>query len=343
MRLDIFRTETKTLLKNTLPQQLARAGYTNIKHGNEFVYSEGRLPVLLVAHVDTVHKEPPKEIYHDKEHNVIWSPTGLGGDDRAGVYAILKIIETGRRPHVLFTDGEESGGTGALETIEKLSPPDIRMIIELDRKGSNDAVYYNCDCPELEEYINNFGFKTATGSFTDICYLCPHWGVAGVNLSVGYYNAHTEAEYVKLDELEHTIERVKQMLDNLPDKTFVYKEKVKLKELHNLTVCDYDDSDWNINYCDGCSELYPLCSLYVDTTYDMQLCASCYKKQHGLEPSSSTPTLDTLDTYTCDHCSDSASQLYIDTNGHKLCWHCYQLVYGVTPSDHAVDIYVCGK
>ena len=332
---DILRTETKTLLKNTLPQQLAGAGYTNIKRGNEFIYTEGRLPVLLVAHVDTVHMEPPKTIYHDKKHNVIWSPTGLGGDDRAGVYAILKIIETGHRPHVLFTDGEESGGTGALETIKKLSPPDVRMIIELDRQGSNDAVYYNCVCPELEEYINNFGFKTATGSFTDIYYLCPHWGVAGVNLSVGYYNAHTKAEYVKLDELEHTIERVKQMLDNLPDKTFIYKEK------ENLTARGYfDDSDWNINYCDGCGGLYSLCSLYVDTTYGMQLCASCYKKQHGLEPSSST---DTLDTYTCNYCGDLAPQLYIDTNGYKFCWHCYQLIHGVTPSDHAVDIYVCGK
>ena len=77
----------------------------------------------------------------------------------------------------------------------------LKFLVEIDRKGANDAVYYDCDNPDFEEYITGKGFQTAIGSFSDISLLAPELGVAAVNLSSGYYNAHTLHEFINVNEL----------------------------------------------------------------------------------------------------------------------------------------------
>ena len=42
--------------------------------------------------------------------------------------------------------------------------------------------------------------------------MAPAWGVAAANLSVGYYNEHSNTEFLHFDFLHNTIEKVKQML-----------------------------------------------------------------------------------------------------------------------------------
>ena len=42
------------------------------KFADNFVYAEGNIPILLIAHVDTIHSTLPIEIYHDKEQQVIY-------------------------------------------------------------------------------------------------------------------------------------------------------------------------------------------------------------------------------------------------------------------------------
>lgn len=220
----VFKMDVPTLfgyLKNILLDI-----YGSVYHEGtcDYLYAEGDIPILLVAHMDTVHKKLPR-VEHDHEQNILWSKNGLGADDRAGVIAILRILEDGYRPHVLFTDGEESGCVGAKVASRNLDPPDVNYIIQLDRRGSVDSVYYDNDNDKFEEYVNSFGFKTANGSFSDISALCPSWGISGVNLSTGYYEAHSSSEYLKIDEWEATVEKVEKMLDNPSDTFFEYIEK----------------------------------------------------------------------------------------------------------------------
>ncbi|NPV72296.1 MAG: hypothetical protein HPY89_00580 [Pelotomaculum sp.] len=57
--------------------------------------------------------------------------------------------------------------------------------------------------------------------------MCPAWGVPGANLSVGYYQEHTKAEYLRLPELYRTAARVRKMLEELaasPSPVFSYVE-----------------------------------------------------------------------------------------------------------------------
>ena len=191
--------------------------YTNVKVNNPYyVAAIGNIPIVLVAHLDTVYNDenrPYALICHDKQQQIWWSPQGLGADDRAGVYMILSIIQnTKLRPHILFTTGEEDYGVGAFEVVKEKIFNNISYVIELDRQGACESVYYNCGNKEFENYINSFGFDTKLGTFTDISILCPIWGAAGVNLSVGYFNEHSYAEYFYEKFWANTYKKVIKML-----------------------------------------------------------------------------------------------------------------------------------
>lgn len=220
----VFTTPEKELFEE-LSKILVANDYKVSLLDNMFIYGEGTIPALLVAHLDTVHKTAITDILYDETIRIAWSPQGLGADDRAGVCAILHIISEGYKPHVLFTCGEETGGKGASAAIKQLDKPDVRFMVELDRKGSDDMVFYSCENKTFERFCGSHGFKKDHGSFTDISTLMPAWGIAGVNLSVGYYNQHSTMEHLKFNELDQTIRRVIGMLRNMPKHKFVYVPK----------------------------------------------------------------------------------------------------------------------
>ena len=163
------------------------------------------------------------------------SPQGIGGDDRCGVYALAKIYETAeKKPFLLFTCDEEIGGSGAKSFCkahqQKQLPAEIdnlKIIIEIDRKGKNDAVYYSCDNPDFEEYITGKGFITEFGTFSDISVIAPELGTAAVNLSSGYYNAHTQHEYINCRHLEKTIQQVESIIADASQKDFPKYEYIE--------------------------------------------------------------------------------------------------------------------
>lgn len=208
-----FQLKEDTLLKTM--HEFLKKHYKTIHLTKEFLIAVGELPVALVAHVDTVFTYPPEDVYYDRVKNVMWSPDGLGADDRAGVYAITQIVKSGYRPTIIFTTDEEIGGLGARALIDsyKEAPTDLKYIIQVDRRGSNDCVFYNCGNTEFEKYVEGFGFVTSIGSFSDISIICPAWGIAGVNLSIGYYDEHSRSEILHIGQMLSTIQKIKHMLD----------------------------------------------------------------------------------------------------------------------------------
>ena len=215
--------KSQQALKKVLMSELTRMGYrTRTKKG--FLYAEGSLPVMLVAHLDTVHKKPVKTVCYSADGNIVMSPEGIGGDDRAGVYMILQIIQK-HRCHVLFCEDEETGGVGAHAFVGSDIRPDINYIVELDRRGSNDAVFYDCDNPEFAKFVAGFGFKEEMGSFSDISIIAPELKTAAVNISAGYNCEHTRHEYVDLRVVKRNIELVGKMVAS-PSEKFEYIEAV---------------------------------------------------------------------------------------------------------------------
>ena len=182
---------------------------------DEYLLAVGTTPIMLVAHLDTVFEIPPQQIFYDQKQHIMWSPQGLGADDRAGIFSIIKILQKGYLPTVCFTTDEEIGGIGSIVLSQEIKKPffDVKYIIELDRQGKTDCVFYGCKNEKFQQYIEGFGFTTAIGTFTDISNICPNWGIAGVNLSVGYINEHSTKELLNTADTYLTINKVCKMLD----------------------------------------------------------------------------------------------------------------------------------
>lgn len=232
--IEAFKTICKMsqmTLKRWLEEKLVGFGYAVIT-GDGYVYARGTLPVLVTAHMDTVHKELVDNVTVSiEQHRTrIYSKQGIGGDDRCGIYMILKLLERGLRPYVLFCEDEEIGGVGSAkfvksEHIKELN--NLHYLVELDRANSNDAVYYDCGNKEFMNWVEKVtGYEEDYGSFSDISHLSPACDVASVNLSCGYYNAHTLNEYVIFEEMLHTIDVVESMLKT-ESKQFKYEKKVR--------------------------------------------------------------------------------------------------------------------
>lgn len=212
-------------LKKYVEMQLKKT-HEDITVADGFVFAKGTFPVLLLAHLDTVHELLPSLIKYDAEKDSISCIEGIGGDDRCGVYMVLEVVKK-YNCSVLFCEDEEQGGIGARKFIETDLAKELKFnyAIEFDRRGSNDAVFYDCDNEEFEEFITKDFYKTAYGSFSDISVVAPFLGCAAVNLSCGYYNAHTKQEYVVLNEMERSIAEACQILERTTeDDKFEYIE-----------------------------------------------------------------------------------------------------------------------
>ena len=197
-------------LKKMLKAELKSRGYP-VTDKPGYLYAEGAIPVLLVAHMDTVYRQPVEQICYSEDRAVAMSPQGIGGDDRCGVWMILQILRT-TNCHVLFCEDEEVGCIGAKKFTGGSLRPQVNYIVELDRRGNNDAVFYRCDNPEFEDFVTSFGFETAGGSCSDISYIAPYLETAAVNISCGYYCEHQRHEYIHLEEIELNADRVAQMV-----------------------------------------------------------------------------------------------------------------------------------
>lgn len=253
--------------------------YDAVINRDGYVYAQGDVPILLIAHMDTVHKELPKTIvYSDGK---ISSPQGIGGDDRAGIYMILEIIKK-HRCSVLFLEDEEIGCIGAGKFVKEdfVKELEFNYMIELDRKGSNDAVFYDCENPEFEDFIVEDGdWKTAWGSFTDICTLAPAIGCAAVNFSCGYYNAHTTNEYVVLSEMEANIKKVCKLIERTTE-----KDKFEYIEAKYRGYSKYGSySDYNYKSLYGYSSYETEDSAFDDEAFEWGLYGIGYTNHLGNE------------------------------------------------------------
>jgi hypothetical protein len=222
---------TQAELKQFTAQELRDMGYEKVSTNGKFVFAMGEYPVLIIAHLDTVHYEPVKD-FCVSSTGVIMSPQGIGGDDRCGIYMCLEIARR-LKCSVLFCEDEETGRKGAHDFVDFAMHKkrnrwrkSIHFMVEFDRMNSNDAVFYQCDNSEFTAFIESTGyFKTTTGTFSDISTIAPKLEIAAVNLSCGYYNQHTKWESVQWHVMQRNIEEGFKLITHADIKPFVYVEK----------------------------------------------------------------------------------------------------------------------
>jgi len=264
-------------LKTKLEKELIELrGKERLQQHAGFLYSPGTHPVLLVAHLDTAHKVLPTSLYIDESRSKggdLWCKEGIGGDDRCGVYIIMEIIKH-LDCHVLYCEDEEVGAKGAKHFCASGITPDVQFIVEFDRKGNNDAVFYGCENKEFTDFVTSFGFKEEWGTFSDISVIAPHLEIAAVNLSSGYYQQHSPDEYIRLDDVESIIERVIPLLSDVSKKYEYIESDYYGWYAPGKSKNGYDEVG---NECDWC-----WCSAdKIVEVAEFYLCKHCYNSPEG--------------------------------------------------------------
>ena len=256
----------KAMLESELLQQ---RGQERIRSRDGFLYSPGSHPVLLIAHLDTVHKQRPTMFFIDKSRTPdgdLWCAEGIGGDDRYGVFIIMELLRE-LDCHVLFTEDEEIGGRGAVKFCESGLHPDVQFMVEFDRQGKDNAVFYGCDNPDFTAFVEQYGFKQNEGTFSDISIIAPALGIAAVNLSSGYYCAHSRQEYIRVADVKSIIDRASRLISNV-------------KTRYGYVNGDHPDWRWDSDgwRYDGRNDeaVCPACNVLLGDSMFLDYCPCCF-------------------------------------------------------------------
>ena len=175
----------------------------------------------LASHMDQVQHNHSKDFEvmcnGDRCFGFSWKTMemqGLGADDKNGIYICLECLKRFDVLKVAFFVGEEVGCQGS-KVVDLDFFSDCRFIIEPDRRGSSDLIT-SMFCGEVcsEDFIKAigaeaYGYKPERGSITDVGELTEREvGISCLNLSCGYYEAHSDEEYTVLSELQNCLEFV---------------------------------------------------------------------------------------------------------------------------------------
>lgn len=284
--LDIFRISSPTgkedEMRNFIKNFLSLKGieFTEDKIGNIYNLSKKNVP-LLSAHMDTVEKINDSKLmkfvnirnYLGKKF--IKGYGVIGGDDKCGIYLILKMLEEKSLINFVFSVQEESGAKGIQEVIKLNEIFNSSYGIVLDRKNNRDIIckknYYGVD--EFDEDISKigekFGFKSTRGGFSDSNHIRNK--ISCVNLSCGYYEPHTENEYVSLEDLATTFDFVKEIMSSVTKNYEAPKIKENYYSNKNYNIYSYNNS----RHCSFC---YKISAHDTAKISDKTICLDCAKK-----------------------------------------------------------------
>lgn len=196
------------------------------------------IPVLS-SHLDTVGSVPPDEIVEsDGKYTAkkCGYPCVLGGDDRNGVWTMLKLIKKGESSWgYIFSRDEEIGRLGADKLVNsgffEEHKQEIGYFLAIDRKGKNDLAYYRYyvngrmhNTKDNDAFIAGLqklkGYSFQRGSATDITNFCEATKLCGINISSGYFMPHSSYEYTDIAYLQRLPEIVKDLISHLGYKQY---------------------------------------------------------------------------------------------------------------------------
>jgi len=207
---------TDFLTYNSIPFYVDKTGNIYATKGQSDLYP------CIVSHIDTVHDliEPENFNVVELKGNLFaydsgaMQPTGIGGDDKVGVFVCLSLLLSLPHCKAAFFVDEEIGCVGSYEADMKFFT-DCSLVTQCDRKGNKHIVATACGVElmtdkqlrdiEVIGYYYNYSI-THSGGMTDVMALKEiGLNVACMNIECGYYNPHTESEYVNIQDVENCL------------------------------------------------------------------------------------------------------------------------------------------
>ncbi len=246
------RTMRKFIMDYCKKQQLD-VTITKDKTGNIYITKgEDKTYPCIVAHLDEVHKQNRNKEIVIHENIILgidrkaMKPTGIGADDKNGLWVALNLLSTEKVLKCAFFVGEEVGCIGSARADMNFFS-DVRFVLQCDRRNGNDfistasnvelctkAFYERCEA-------SKYGYKMTSGLQTDVVSLKEKGlKVCAVNLSCGYYNPHQENEMTRIDELQNCLALCEHIIQTVTEvQPHIYKPQTYFRT-HLLH--DMDDS-----------------------------------------------------------------------------------------------------
>ena len=212
----VHETPDEKALADWLDTWLLTHDVKYVRDGNNFYKLDEVDTPILSAHLDQVKTNGKAEHFiltpeqHIEAYNADWERTSLGGDDKNGVWIILKMIERNVPINFIISAGEEVGcvgikhldTTGVLDNIANLGQV---WCIVLDRRNGNDVLDSGSGstyCKTLAQDICNYlkDMSVTSGSVSDTATICEH--CESVNMSVAYEAPHTAKEHTDWNRLQ---------------------------------------------------------------------------------------------------------------------------------------------
>ena len=261
--------------------------------------NEGEYYPMFIAHTDTVHQLVDKIVvqeeslvkpdtfghtYGDEEflslkgYTPNGSSTGIGGDDKCGVFIALELLRVLPKVKIGLFVSEETGCHGSSKCdINFLN--DVGYAVQFDAPGNNlitevcsgtrlyekDGDFINKALPLFNE-IMGVNVDPQSHPYTDVSQIKRKGDFSCINFSCGYYNMHTENEFVVVDDVNRAVEFSIKLVNRLENKKYIYEyEKPNYNdygtlfdvnddvlgewddyeeetyELENITVTDYKE------------------------------------------------------------------------------------------------------
>tara|TARA_R110002124_G_scaffold145638_1_gene310946 strand:- start:2114 stop:3202 length:1089 start_codon:yes stop_codon:yes gene_type:complete len=200
---------TKTLQKDGL-------GYSKDKYGNIYVEKgNADLYPTMVCHIDTVHdmNDNVRIVQTgDKMFSIDSSNChriGIGGDDKVGIYITLSCLRKFDNFKAVFYLDEEVGCVGSSQSDFNFFD-NSTIVLECDRKGYGDFVTNisgtilsdDTLIDDIQVILDNYKYVTTNGGLTDVLEIAENTNIQVANISCGYYEPHTDNEYIVLSEVE---------------------------------------------------------------------------------------------------------------------------------------------
>lgn len=215
-----------------------RLGNLYVTKGNASVYP------CLVAHMDTVHSITGEGISIVEIAGKVtgmyastMQQTGIGGDDKCGIYCALYVLGALPAGKAVFFVDEEVGCLGSSAANMDFFE-DCAFILQADRRGGSDFVTSIGGRPlASDEWLEAirpqmlaYGFKPVAGMMTDVEALRDAGvGICAANMSAGYYNPHQDGEYIDLNELDNVAEMMLDICERYGSERWEYTPPEKVR------------------------------------------------------------------------------------------------------------------
>jgi tripeptide aminopeptidase len=195
----------------------------------------GTVP-CVAAHIDTVQPIRPVEVV--QQNGILFGMTeggqrtGIGADDKAGVFLCLELLERFDHIAVALFAQEEIGYNGAQNARPEFFER-VGYVLEFDapahglvsytsggvRLFQNDGAFIRTALPVLERFgCTRFQHHP----FTDVKALRQRFSMSCLNLSCGYYHWHARNEYVKLADVERSLAMATAIIPALGTRRYEY-------------------------------------------------------------------------------------------------------------------------